>query len=987
MSVQLRNQIVRGSAAMAGLVLAVYGTVADASQAGLITATPEQAAHFESKVRPIFVSKCLACHGDKQQIAGLRLDKPISAAMAKKVAAAVEYNGSTKMPPSGKMSAAEIAAVSSWGKAGGPWPAKVATKSKQQFWAFSPPVVPPLPKVKNQAWAKSPLDLFVLAKLEEKGMKPAPAADKATLIRRATFDLTGLPPTPAEIDAFLADKAPDAFEKVIDRLLASTAYGERWGRHWLDVARYSDSNGLDENLVYLNAWRYRDWVIGAMNQDMPIDRFFQEQVAGDLLPSAGDSQIVATGYLALGGKMLAEDDPQKQELDIIDEQVDTLSKGMLAMTVGCARCHDHKFDPISAKDYYSLAGVFKSTKTMNKFTVVAEWQERMLGPKEHQERLKKIEASVKEKSEQREKIRQVERKALLTRIQQDKEAYISAANVRLQAEKERESLKPVFAARDGQLPAGGVLVEAEDFLSGNALRDKSGYGTDIGIIQNGGSYPNVAEYEVKVNTTGTYQLDLRFASAEDRSIQVFVNGDLALMSAANRITGGFYPQHQKWFAEGVIVLHEGTNKIKFKRDSYFPHIDRFVLVPRFGATASSPEKGQLLPEVIAKVAEQLKMGTAVKLELPDNADHLFPAEKFGELKLLEGQIKRLNESKPTIPQAMAVSEAPPKNLKVHLRGNYLTLGDDTMRGVPAVMSASSPVVVPKESSGRLELANWIASSKNPLTSRVFVNRVWRWKFGRGLVASVDNFGILGDLPSHPELLDWLATSFVREDKWSLKKLQKRIMLTSTYQMSTQYQPKYANLDPDNRFLWRFSRKRLEAEAIRDSIFFVSGLLDRKVGGSLINLPPRAYVTNDQSANPIKYDSPRRAVYLPVIRAAVYDVYTAFDFGDPTVMNGDRASTTVAPQALFMLNGKVVMNATKAQATKLLKRTDLDDKARIQQLYRSCFGRWGTEKEVTRSLSYLAKFEQIYAKSKEPKLSAWQSLCKTFVGANEFIYVE
>lgn len=336
---------------------------------------------------------------------------------------------------------------------------------------------------------------------------------------------------------------------------------------------------------------------------------------------------------------------------------------------------------------------------------------------------------------------------------------------------------------------------------------------------------------------------------------------------------------------------------------------------------------------------------------------------------------------------MAVSEAPVKDLPVHLRGSYLTLGEKTTRGVPAIMSTNAPVVVPKDKSGRLELANWIASPKNPLTARVFVNRVWRWKFGKGLVGSVDNFGILGNLPTHPELLDWLATAFVSQDKWSLKQFQKRIMLTSTYQMSTQYNAKFANLDPENRYLWRFNRRRLEAEAIRDSIFFVSGMLDRKMGGTMMNLPPRAYVTNDQSANPIQYDSPRRAVYLPVIRANVYDVYTAFDFGDPTVMNGDRASTTVAPQALFMLNGKVVLTATRAQATNLLARKDIDDKARIQSLFRTCFGRPAKPNEIVRSLSYLSKFEQAYAKAKEPKLSAWQSLCKTFIGSNEFIYVE
>lgn len=973
---------------VAGLLF-IYGTGATASQERFLTATPEQAAHFETKVRPVLAAKCFACHGEKEQIAGLRLDQPISTEVAKLVAEAVSYNGPTKMPPSGKLAPQDLAAVAAWGKAGGPWPAKTASKPKGHFWAYVPPVVRALPKVKDTGWVKSPLDQYVLAKLEGKGLKPAPPADKRTLIRRATFDLTGLPPTPAEIDAFLADKSPNAYEKLIDRLLASPAYGERWGRHWLDVARYADSNGLDENLVFRNAWRYRDWVIGAINADMPIDRFFQEQIAGDLLPGAGDSQIVATGYLALGGKMLAEDDPQKQELDIIDEQVDTLSKGMLAMTVGCARCHDHKFDPITAKDYYSMAGIFKSTKTMEKFTVVAEWVERPLGPKEPQEQLKQIEAAVKEKSAARDKIRVEQRKVLQAKIEAETTRYEAAAKAEIQSEKERIALKPALVERDGRLPDGSQLIEAEAFVSGNLTKDLVGYGSGIGVVHNAGTYPNFATYDVKVAKAGPYQLDLRYASGEVRAVRVTVNNQLVLPSAASQVTGGFYPQHQKWVAEGIILLAEGANTIKLERESYFPHIDRLALTHRPGAQPTWTKKDGLLPEVVAIVADQIKAGTAVKPTLPENADHLFAPDQAAEVKALNEEITKLNASKPVIPHAMAVTDAPAKPLKVHVRGSYLTLGEDTSLGVPTVLTASNPISIAPGKSGRLELAKWITSPRNPLTGRVFVNRVWRWHFGRGLVGSVDNFGILGDLPTHPELLDWLATAFVSKDKWSLKKLHKRIMLTSTYQMSTQFNAKAAEIDPDNHMLWRFNRKRLEVEAIRDSILFVAGKLDRTMGGTLLNLPHRAYVTSTDSGQTIDYSSPRRAVYLPVVRAAVYDVYTAFDFGDPTVMNGDRPSTTVAPQALFMLNAPIVLDATKAKAESLLKESKLTDEQRITMIYRSCYGRSPTAAEISRAKQYLGKFKAAYvrANSKSPDLSAWQSLCKSLIASNEFIYVE
>lgn len=970
------------------LALLAYGGFARAGEEKFLSATPEQAAHFESKVRPVLLAKCVACHGDKQQIAGLRLDKPISAEMALKVAKAVEYKGNTKMPPNGKLPALDLAAVAAWGRAGGPWPAKVAAKPKNGFWAFTPPAMPKLPAVKNAKWAKSPLDLFVLATLEKKGMTPAPAADKRTLIRRATFDLTGLPPTPAEIDAFLADKTPNAFEKLLDRLMATSAYGERWGRHWLDVARYADSNGLDENLVFQNAWRYRDWVIGAMNQDMPIDRFFQEQIAGDLMPEAGDGAIIATGYLALGGKMLAEDDPQKQELDIIDEQVDTLSKGMLAMTVGCARCHDHKFDPISAKDYYSMAGIFKSTKTMEKFTVVAEWLERPIGPKKPIERLKQINASIKEKGAVRDKIRSEARKMLQDKANAERDLYEKAARAYLSSEKERAALKPFLKDREGILPEGTILLEAEDFVGGNVRAEKSGFGAGIGVILNGGTYPNVVEYDVKVAQSGSYQLDLRFAAGDSRSFRVYVNQQLVLPNAAEQTTGGFNPDHQKWIAEGIIQLDAGVNRLKFERDNYFPHVDRIALIPRPGVEPTWGKPRGLLPEVIARVANQIKENAAIKPDLPDNIDHYVTGASATDLNGVKTEIKNLEASRPDIPHAMAVSEGVPKSLKVHLRGNYLSLGEDTERGVPTVLAAKSPVRVPKDRSGRLELAKWITSAKNPLTSRVFVNRAWRWHFGRGLVGSVDNFGILGDLPTHPELLDWLATTFVTEDKWSLKKLHKRIMLSSTYQMSTKFNAKFANADPDNHYLWRFNRRRLEAEAIRDSILFVSGKLDRTMGGTMLKLSPRAYVTSTDSGQTIDYSSPRRAVYLPVVRAAVYDVYTAFDFGDPTVMNGDRPSTTVAPQALFMLNAPIVLTSTKAQAESLLK-LNVSDAQRVAKIYRDCYGRSPIPAETTRSLQYLEKFRAAYvqASSKTPDLSAWQSLCKSIIASNEFIYVE
>jgi cytochrome c553 len=402
--------------------LSIVAAAALASLAGVAPAgdpTPEQLEFFEKKVRPVLVERCLECHGEDAQESELRLDSlaailkggmrgpaivPGNAAESLLVRA-IGHGETLQMPPKKKLPAAQIADLAAWVKQGAPWPneklpevtaaargtaalrpAMVFTEKQKSHWAFQPIAAPPLPEVQDKAWPLSPIDRFVLEKLEAAGLAPSPPAVKRTLLRRATFDLTGLPPTPEEIETFLADGSPDAFARVVDRLLASPRYGEKYGRHWLDLARYGDSNGLDENLAYVNAFRYRDYVIAAFNKDKPYDRFVQEQVAGDLLPHAGLDEelegIVATGFLSLGAKMLAEDDPVKMQMDIIDEQIDTLGKCFLGLTLGCARCHDHKYDPVDQPDYYALAGIFKSTKTMENHKVVAVWQERPLADKE-----------------------------------------------------------------------------------------------------------------------------------------------------------------------------------------------------------------------------------------------------------------------------------------------------------------------------------------------------------------------------------------------------------------------------------------------------------------------------------------------------------------------------------------------------------------------------------------------------------------------------
>lgn len=993
---------------------------------------PQAITLFEMRVRPLLIQKCFSCHSENSRPVqgGLRLDSregllkggesgaalvPGNPEESRLIRAVTHTDAVLKMPPTGKLTQAEIAALTAWVKVGAPWPKPLpprnpnntAKKSslKPTFWAFLPPKSLGLPQVKNKTWVNNPIDSIILAGLEKKGLTPAPPTDRRTLIRRATLDLTGLPPTPQEVQEFLADQKPGAFARVVDRLLASSAYGERWGRHWLDAARYADSNGVDENLVYTQAWRYRDYVVRAFNQDKPFDRFIQEQIAGDLLPALPNEEaefdrVLATGYLSLGPKMLAEDDPVKQELDIIDEQVDTLGKTFLGMTLGCARCHDHKFDPISIADYYSLAGIFKSTKTMKNFRNMAEWQEVPIGTNAEKALLKQSETDIADKKKEVEKRHKLAGEALLAKVQNSTDNYLRVAQEILRNEKATHTLQPIIAKPEEPLPPGAILVEAEDFLQGNVLKDRDGFGKGIGVLVNAGKYPNVTEYEVSITKAGAYQMDIRYASNDPRPIRLYINDALVSAQATGKITGGFDPESQKWLAEGVFALKAGKNRIKFERDNYFPHIDKFLLTERNGQPLSfTPEQAAqeagLIPEFVSQAIEQIRNSPAdqplkLNFALPPSAERFYTAEIRSEIQSLNKEIQTLEKKKPTLSRAMAVTEGMPTTLKVHLRGNYLTLGSETRRRFPTILAGDTQKPLPENTSGRLELSQWLTEPNNPLTSRVLVNRVWRWHFGKGIVGSTDNFGILGDRPTNQLLLDWLAKTFIA-DKWSLKQLHRRIMLSNTYQMSTKYNAKAAQVDPENKLHWRNERKRLEAEAIRDSILAVSGKLDRTIGGTLLKMRDREYVTSTANSDPINYRSNRRSLYLPVIRSALYDVYTAFDFGDPTVMNGDRSSTTVAPQALFMMNSPLVLEHTKAFAEKLLAQSDLTDAQRIRSAYETCYARPATNSEVTQALTYLQRLEQAYSSTEQDlakrRVLAYQSLCKSLIGASEFIYVD
>ncbi len=1005
--------------------------------------TSEQAAFFEKNVRPVLAVNCYGCHSESASLGGVRLDSLANALKGNAHGPAVvpgdpdkstlvqviQYVGKIKMPPGGKLKPVEIAALAAWVKMGAPWPQPVAAgkapdAAKSRWWSFQPVRRPLLPTVKNMAWAKSPLDRFVLAKLEAAGLSPARPADKRTLIRRAYFDLIGLPPTPAQVAAFVSDKRPDAFARVVDELLASPHYGERWGRHWLDVARYADSNGLDENKAFAHAWRYRDYVIGALNADKPYDQFVREQIAGDLLPineeAARNEAVTATGFLTLGAKVLAEQDKPKLVMDIVDEQIEVSSKAFLGLTVSCARCHDHKFDPISTKDYYALAGIFKSTKTMKDLGFVSNWNERTLSSKTLDAERAAFEKTVLQPL--RAKVQAATETAnshLLASVKADAPKYLAAG-----AELARQPGALLSLAEASVQPDNGVrlFIEAEKFDRGNALRNFESYGKDIGVIHTGDAVPTFAEWDVTLPAAGSYQVELRYAAQEARPVRLLLNGQTVRENAAKNATGSWNPDGQRWEVQGIYAAFTaGKNTLRIERDGPIPHVDKILVAavpapPPGEVVKTTPRTAEeiarqhdLIPELVERWATRLRGQTVVPgspdaaalladtalLALPDKPAAFYPEADQATLKTAANALKAAEATMPATPVVMAVEDGKGENVRVHVRGSTQNLGDEVPRHFPVVLAGEKQTSLPLDHSGRLELARWLTRPENPLTARVEVNRVWLHHFGVGLVGTPDNFGLRGEKPSHPELLDYLADTFTHEDGWSLKRLHRRILLSAAYQMSsTATDPatlqKAARVDPENRLLWRASRRRLEAEPFRDALLAVSGKLDTSLGGSLLSTPDNDYVTNDQSADAARYNSARRSVYLPIIRNALFDEFQAFDVGDPSTVNARRATTTVAPQALWVLNSPFAREQSEAFAAAVLF-PDKDDAACLNVAYRKALGRAPTAAESARASQFLTRYAQALTPT-EPdrnkrRRRAWQSLCQVLFASNEFIYVD
>ncbi len=800
---RLRNRSLSTGGRLLAVVLGTLVVWQAAGLARLLTASEpavEQVQFFERHIRPVLMTTCLECHGRDQVERGLHVGSlsqlleggasgpavvPGDPDASLLIQAIRGEHERYQMPPGAPLEERVVAQFEQWVADGAVWPEALQASEDElsrrmhwaDYWAFRPVSRPAVPEVEG---APTEVDAFLMQALNQQQLTPQGRADRRTLIRRATFGLTGLPPTPEEVASFLQDDRPDAFVRLVDRLLDSPEYGRRWGRHWLDVARYGDTSGDGTDQPIPEARLYRDYVIDSFNQDLPYDQFLREQIAGDILAGQEPEQryaerVIATGYIALS-RRFGNSHGSDHHLTI-ENTLDTIGEGLLAMTVSCARCHDHKFDPIPTADYYGLYGYFQSTQYPHAGTEHHRFREHFVPLLPDAERLK-------------------------ARIAQLEAAAGDAAGERVEGEAEA-------ALRADRLAQARALLEQ-------------------------------------------------------------------------------------------VRQHEG-------------------------------------PQPVAWAVQ----------------DH---ASQAGDARIHQG-------------------------------GNPRRLGDRVPRAFLSVLDETIPEI-PAEQSGRLYLAQWIASPENPLTPRVMVNRIWYHHFGRGIVESLNMFGVQGSSPSHPELLDWLAAEFV-DSGWSLKHMHRLLMATAAYQRSSSSDSSNASRDPENRYLWRFNEQRLEAEAIRDAVLFVSGQLDLRPVGEH-PFPEESFKRFSQHA-PFNetYDHNHRSVYLMSPRLNRHPFMELFDGPDPNYPTGQRDASTVPLQALYWMNSDFIRENAVAFATRLLENGVEDEALRVRQAFEIALGRPPGDEELAQVLAYLEQLapQQEQDENAARRRTAWASLARVLFASNEFIYVD
>jgi len=1032
---------------------------------------------FENRIRPVLVEHCYECHSsDSKTIqGGLLLDSAAGVAKGgdsgpamianqaenSLIIQALRYE-STQMPPKGKLPDTIIADFVRWIAEGAVDPREGPSKETKKpidfeqarnFWSFKPPRMPTPPTPSRSDWAESTIDDFVLAGMDAKGLVPVPKAGRRELIRRATFDLTGLPPTIEEIDSFLSDTSSDAFSKVIDRLLHSEAYGQRWGRYWLDVARYSEDQAHTFSVQpNTNGYRYRDWVIRALNSDMPFDRFIKYQIAADLMEldeSERLSNLAALGYFGLGAQYYKNTDAAKAAADELDDRIDTLTRGFLGLTVSCARCHDHKFDPIPQQDYYSLAGVFHSSRLHNAALAPASEVDAYNSA---QQRIKKLEETINQTiAREAPKVREtrvseiakylVATQSFATSKSKDPDLnanQFAKSNALDEATFKRwlEYLKPKMESPPQPLMAWFIatkngdpkqIQDAADNLQNHLkllIRKRDGLITQEEQLQ----LNQLAKSSQSGAGTARYISPRITKSQPSASIDVDLTGAKELILVVNDGGNGPSCDHADWINPKILTSSGeiSLTEIKWKsvNASYGNvNINKSVTGQplRVGGTVHATGIGTHSTSIIsydlpqdslrftatagldnsgsdqggdcgANAAVEFRVYTETPRDVqigqpdliadffgdkglflidPKSIESMLPEDVRTNLATHRSDLEDLRRNAPAMyPIAHVIADAKPADLKVMVRGNPANLGEQAPRRFLKVLSPGEPEPFSK-GSGRLELANAIASPENPLTARVVVNRIWQHHFGRGLVGTPDNFGKLGEPPTHPELLDYLTIRFI-EQGWSLKSMHREIMLSATYQLSSQRNDSNMQIDADNRYLWRMNRQRLDIEAWRDALLAVSGRLNPMLDGPSTNL---AEASNN-----------RRTIYGFISRHELDNMLRLFDFPDANITASTRAETTVPQQQLFVLNSPFMLEQSKSFASRILKEGGQGIEEQVRYAYLVAFGRAPSEREIAIASQYL-KIPNDSEEKESDKLNRWERYAQALLASNEFMYLD
>lgn len=887
-----------------------------------VSAADDQFEYFETHIRPVLIEHCLECHrADADEIGGnLSLDSAAAIRTggdsgpaivagdpdASPLIEAIRYDG-LEMPPEGKLPDEIIKRFEKWVADGaadprtgnsGPVrpPTGIDVEKGREFWAFRPVETVELPA----GTEVSPVDRFLAAKRREVGINEPTIAASEVRLRRLAYDLTGLPPSPEDVKAFIAEPTDANWSAMVEKYLSSKEYGEHWGRRWLDVARYADTNGSDFNATYHDAWRYRDYIIDSYNNDRGFDELIVEQLAGDLLPYESPEDrtrnVVATTFLALGAKMLSERDKAKLALDIVDEQVDTVGKSFLGMTLGCARCHDHKFDPISTQDYYALAGIFRSTETVDG-EIIQYVSDVIRMPLPVSPEVAAADAAYRVKKEQLEN-------------------RIKATKKELDALRTSASLK-------GWLDLGIVVDNDKAELVGK-WKESSYSSTRLGpdYVHNDMQEAAIsATYRTAIKEPGEYEVRVSYSAASARANNVPV------------VIGT---------ADGEVTVSVDQTK-KPKYSDVLQPIGRF----RF--------ENEAVVTIKTDGTSGYVIADAVQFVPVDKADAAPPtatddSELVAKKKALDAELEELQKNAPApLPTALAVRDVEkPADCAIRIRGEPHREGASVPRGFIQVAMTSEPPELPAEQSGRLELSRWVASPDNPLTARVYVNRVWAGLFGEGIVRTPHNFGDLGERPTHPELLDWLAADFVKNG-WSTKSLVRKIVHSQAYSASSQPDTVAAERDVENLYLSHANRRPLTAEQLRDSILIAAGQLDRGRTSDMMAGVGKLFSDSSGSGKSadLKVSNNVRTVYLPIVRNELPSMLTTFDFADPEMTVGKRSATNVPGQALFLMNDKFVHEMAQHIASQVGS-----DAEPIAAAYLRVMGRPASTETIERLMRFL-----------------------------------